>query len=68
MVLYERECANLIWKANFNLISITELLMCFHIMFQTPFQHLKGQIIIVIFWVFRSFGQYIQCIKVMKYC
>ena len=43
MVLYECACANLISKANFNLIDKTDVLICLHIMFQISFQTYKGQ-------------------------
>ena len=38
MVLCKCACAHLIWKANFNLISKTDLFMSFHIVFQITFQ------------------------------
>ena len=43
MVLCECACANLISKANFNLINRTNLFICLHVMFQISFQHSKGQ-------------------------
>ena len=43
MALCECACANLIWKANFNLINRTDLFICLHIMFQISFQNSKGQ-------------------------
>ena len=43
MVLYECTCANLVSKANFNLINKTDLFICLHIMFQISFQNSKGQ-------------------------
>ena len=43
MVLCECACANLISKANFNLIDRTDVLICLHIMFQISFQTSKGQ-------------------------
>ena len=43
MVLCECACANLVSKANFNLINRTDLFMCLHIMFQISFQNSKGQ-------------------------
>ena len=43
MVLCERACANLISKANFNLIDRADLFICVHIMFQISFQNSKGQ-------------------------
>ena len=43
-------CANLVSKANFNLINRTGLFICLHIMFQISFQNSKGQ---------KSFAQYI---------
>ena len=42
MVLCECACANLISRANFNLINTTDLLICLH-MFQISFQNSKGQ-------------------------
>ena len=41
MVLYE--CANLILKANSNLINRTDLFICLYLMFQISFQNSKGQ-------------------------
>ena len=38
MVLCKCACADLIWKANFNLIGKTGLFMSFHIVFQITFQ------------------------------
>ena len=43
MVLCECACANLISKANFNLINKTDLFICLHGMFQISFQNSKGQ-------------------------
>ena len=43
MVLCECACANLISKANFNLIDRTDLFICLLIMFQISFQNSKGQ-------------------------
>ena len=43
MVSFECACANLISIANSNLISRTDLFMCWHIMFQISFQNSKGQ-------------------------
>ena len=43
MVLCECACANLISKANFNLINRTDLCICLHIMFQILFQNYRGQ-------------------------
>ena len=43
IVLCECACANLISRANFNLINRTDLLICLHIMFQISFQNSKGQ-------------------------
>ena len=45
MVLCECACANLISRANFNLINRTDLLICLniHVMFQISFQNSKGQ-------------------------
>ena len=43
MVLYECACANLISKANFNLINRTDLFICLHLMFQISFRNSKGQ-------------------------
>ena len=54
MVLCECACANLISKANFNLINRTDLFICLHIMFQISFQNSKVQKNIA---SFRVFGQ-----------
>ena len=43
MVLCECACANIIAKANFNLLDRTDLLIRLHIMFQISFQSSKGQ-------------------------
>ena len=43
MVLCECACANLISKANFNLLDRTDLFIRLHIMFQISFQRSKGQ-------------------------
>ena len=43
MVLCECACANLVSKANFNLINRTDLFICLYIMFQISFQNSKGQ-------------------------
>ena len=43
IVLCECACANLISKANFNLINRTDLFICLHILFQISFQNSKGQ-------------------------
>ena len=43
MVLCECACANLVSKANFNLINRTNLFICLHLMFQISFQNSKGQ-------------------------
>ena len=43
MVLCECAYANFISKANFNLIDRTDVLICFHIMFQISFQTSKGR-------------------------
>ena len=43
MVLCECACANLISKANFNLIKRTDLFLCLHITFQILFKNSKGQ-------------------------
>ena len=43
MGLCECACANLISKANFNLIDRTDLFICLDIMFQISFQNSKGQ-------------------------
>ena len=43
MVLCECACANLISKANFNLINRTDSCICLHIMFQISFRNSKGQ-------------------------
>ena len=43
MVLCECVCANLISKANFNLLDRTDLFIHLHIMFQISFQSSKGQ-------------------------
>ena len=50
MVLCECACANLISKANFNLINRTDLFICLHIMFQISFQNSKGQKCYRKFW------------------
>ena len=43
MVLCKCACANLILKANFNLINRTDLFICLHIMFQISIQYFKAQ-------------------------
>ena len=43
MILCECACANLISKANFNLLDRTDLFIRLHIMFQISFQSSKGQ-------------------------
>ena len=43
MVLRECACANLISKANFNLIDRTDVLICLHIIFQISFQTSIGK-------------------------
>ena len=43
MALCECACANLVSKANFNLINRTDLFICLHKMFQISFQNSKGQ-------------------------
>ena len=43
MVLCECACANLISKANFNLLDRTDLFIRLHIMFQISFSSSKGQ-------------------------
>ena len=43
MVLCECTCANLISKANFNLLDRTDLFNRLHILFQISFQSSKGQ-------------------------
>ena len=43
MVLCKCACANLVSKANFNLINGTDLFICLHIMFQISFKNSKGQ-------------------------
>ena len=43
MVLCECACANLVSKANFNLINKTDLGIRLHIMFKNSFQNSKGQ-------------------------
>ena len=43
MVLCECACANLISKANVNLVNRTGLFICLHIMFQISFRNSKGQ-------------------------
>ena len=43
MVLCECACANLVSKANFNLINRTDLSISLHIMFQISFKNSKGQ-------------------------
>ena len=52
MVLCECASANLISKANFNLIDRTDLLSFLHIMFQISFQNSRGQKVIASFCVF----------------
>ena len=42
MVLCECACANLISKANVNLVNRTDVFICLHIMFQISFQNSKG--------------------------
>ena len=60
MVLSECACTNLIWEANFNLISRTEYIMCFHIMFLVLFQNFKDKDLSKCFgYSVRAFGQYI---------
>ena len=56
MVLCECACANLVSKANFNLINRTDLFICFHIiiMFQISFQNFKVQKVIASFLSVRS--------------
>ena len=49
MVLCECACANLISKANFNLINRTDLCMCLQIMFQISFQILRGKKVVASF-------------------
>ena len=43
MVLCECACANLVSKANINLINRTDLFIGLHIMFQISLQNSKGQ-------------------------
>ena len=43
MFLCECACANLVLKANFNLINRTDLFICLHIMFQISLKNSKGQ-------------------------
>ena len=43
MVLCECACANIISKANFNMINKPDLFVCLHIMFQISFQNSKGR-------------------------
>ena len=43
MVLCKCACANLVSKANFNLINRTDFFICLHIMFQISFQNSKEQ-------------------------
>ena len=43
MVLFECACANLVSKANFNLINRTDLFIYLHIIFQISFRNSKGQ-------------------------
>ena len=43
MVLCECACANLVSKANVNLINKTDLFICLHIMFQISFKNSKGR-------------------------
>ena len=38
LMVYKCAYARFIWKSNFNLISKTDLFMCFHIEFQISFQ------------------------------
>ena len=61
MVLCECACANLVSKANFNLINRTDLFICLHIMFQISFKNSKGQnSYYKFFWCsVRTFAQYI---------
>ena len=54
MVLCECACANLILKANFNLIDKTDLFICFYIVFQISFKNSKGQKIYRKFFGVRS--------------
>ena len=54
MVLCECACANLISKANFNLINKTDLSICLHGMFQISFQNSKGRKCDRQFWGVRS--------------
>ena len=54
MVLCEFACANLISKANFNLINRTDLFICLLVMFQISFQNSKGQKSYRQFWGVRS--------------
>ena len=69
MVLCECACANLISKANFNLLDRTDLFIRLHIMFQISFQSSKGQksyhkflgvrseLLLSIFWIETSFNK-----------
>ena len=43
MVLCECACANLVSKANFNLINRTDFFICLHIKFQITLKNSKGQ-------------------------
>ena len=43
MVLCDCACANLVLKANLNLINRIDLFTCLHIMFQIAFQNSKEQ-------------------------
>ena len=43
MVLCKCACANLVSKANVNLINRTDLFICLHIIFQISFQNSKGK-------------------------
>ena len=52
MVLCECACANLVSKANFNLINRTDLFICLHIMFKISFQNSMGQKSYCKFFVF----------------
>ena len=54
MVLCECACANLISKANFNLLDRADLFIRLHVMIQISFQSSKGQKCYRKFWGVRS--------------
>ena len=57
MVLCECACANLISRANFNLIDRTDLIICLHIMFQISW---TKKLLQVFGCSVRTFAQYIS--------